>query len=107
MAKKKRKTPGEAAGPGPDPDPSAPSSLPDRRVLERVMRELAAELGGGPAEDSNSPLHRAQMIMYEAFEADDRDEQVARARRALEISPDCADAYVVLAENARSRKEAL
>src|SRR3954454_15984988 len=103
MAKKKRKTPGEAAGP--DSGPLDPSRLPDRRVPERVMRELAAELGGGPAEDSNSPLHRAQMIMYEAFEADDRDEQVALARRALEISPDCADAYVVLAENARSRKE--
>ena len=29
------------------------------------------------------------------------------ARRALEISPDCADAYVLLAENAGSRKEAL
>src|SRR4051812_41692178 len=109
MAKKKRKTSREAAGPGPGPDPGAldPSSLPDRRVLERGMRGLAAELGGGPAEDSDSPLHRAQMLMYEAFEADDRDEHVALARRALEISPDCADAYVVLAENAGSRKEAL
>jgi tetratricopeptide (TPR) repeat protein len=45
--------------------------------------------------------------MYEAFETDDHDQQVAMARRAIEVSPDCADAYVLLAENARTRKEAL
>src|SRR5262249_44406101 len=33
--------------------------------------------------------------------------RVQLAREALEISPDCADAYAVLAEHSHSRKEAL
>ena len=42
--------------------------------------------------------------MYRAFEASDA-KQVELAREALQISPDCADAYVVLAEHAKSLDE--
>jgi tetratricopeptide (TPR) repeat protein len=45
--------------------------------------------------------------MYEAFKLQDPMKRVERARKALEICPDCADAYVVLAENAKNNKEAL
>src|SRR3954454_11858127 len=109
MAKKKRKTPGKSPKPSrrPRPDPFDASGLPDRRALEGLMSEFLKGLGGETGEDRDSPLHQAQMMMYEAFETDDRDEQVAMARRAIEVSPDCADAYVLLAENARTRKEAL
>ena len=41
--------------------------------------------------------------MYRAFEASAA-EQLRLAREALKISPDCADAYVLLAERARRRK---
>ena len=43
--------------------------------------------------------------MYRAFEASGP-QQVRLARQALEISPDCADAYVLLAEHAETADEA-
>ena len=45
--------------------------------------------------------------MYQAFGTPDPEERVKLARQALDLSPDCADAYVLLAEHAKSRKEAL
>jgi tetratricopeptide (TPR) repeat protein len=46
----------------------------------------------------DTPLRRAQDLMYEAWDADEKSERVKLAREAIEMSPDCADAYVVLAE---------
>ena len=59
---------------------------------------------GDIAEDS---LEAAQQIMHDAFGADSPGRQVQLAKQALERSPDCADAYVLLAEHARSLDEAL
>jgi tetratricopeptide (TPR) repeat protein len=54
-----------------------------------------------------TPLERAQEKMYEAWNATGK-RRVKLAEEALEISPDCADAYVLLAEEtARSPEEAL
>jgi tetratricopeptide (TPR) repeat protein len=77
--------------------------LPDRRAMERVMRQLAADLGGEEREET--PLDRAQEVMYRAFEAPEA-EQAHLARQAMEISPDCVDAYVMLAEKAKTAHEA-
>ncbi len=79
--------------------------LPDRRALERSLKGLSRQLFGGS--DVETPLDRAQDLMYEAFGQRDPAVRVKLANKALAISPDCADAYVLLAENARSRKEAL
>src|SRR6185437_3611081 len=46
---------------------------------------------------ANETLFYAQDLMYEAFEARGA-RRVALAREALAISPDCADAYLLLAE---------
>ncbi len=43
-------------------------------------------------------IEAAQEIMYEAWETPARSKRVALARKALKISPWCADAYVLLAE---------
>lgn len=45
-------------------------------------------------------LEKAQDVIYRAFEARGR-RRIQLAREALELSPDCADAYVVLAEESR------
>jgi hypothetical protein len=45
--------------------------------------------------------------MYRAFEQPDQQRRVRLAQDALALCPDCADAYVLLAEHAPSRKEAL
>jgi len=44
-------------------------------------------------------LDRAQELIYGAWEAPNKGERAKLARQALEISPDCADAYVILAED--------
>jgi tetratricopeptide (TPR) repeat protein len=116
MAKKKSQPPGKGPKKGPkrSPRPKAKPKarakaeplpeIPDRRAMEGVMRGF---LGGliGPREET--PLSRAQDLVYKAFEARDPAKRAKLARQALEISPDCADAYTLLAEQARSRKEAL
>ena len=50
----------------------------------------------------------AQQLMYDAWEAPTRQRAVALAKKALSISPDCADAYTFLAEQtAKSVEEAI
>jgi len=109
------------------PKSSAPASPTDfRRANEKMLQnigKLLQEREFGSAEEANtylqsllasggipevepaSPLERAQEVMYEAWEARGS-RRVQLARRAIEISPDCADAYVLLAEMARTPTEA-
>ncbi len=69
------------------------------------MKGLVDSVSGGPKADT--PLARAQEIMYQAFNTTKPAERVKLARKALDVSADCADAYVVLAEHAQNGKEAL
>jgi len=97
MAKKKRKPDKNKRKPA-----QPPRGLPDRRAMESVMQKLVAELQGHAAQDT--PLGQAQTLMYRAFEEPDENRRVRLANDALAICPDCADAYVLLAEHAPSRK---
>ena len=54
---------------------------------------------------SRTPLEEAQELMYEAWDASARRGRVL-AKKALDICPDCADAYVLLAEEAGGPAEA-
>src|SRR4051795_2487404 len=69
--------------------------------MERALHGIVGQA------DPGTPQGQAQELLFEAFEEDDPQRRVERARQALALWPDCADAYVLLAENARSRKEAL
>jgi tetratricopeptide (TPR) repeat protein len=53
-----------------------------------------------------TPLDKAQDLVYDAWESDE-EEAVRLAKEALKISPDCADAYVILAEATEDVKKAL
>ncbi|MGD9681892.1 MAG: hypothetical protein AB7W16_11975 [Candidatus Obscuribacterales bacterium] len=44
-------------------------------------------------------LDKAQMLVYRAFEETSQKKRISMAERALEVSPDCADAYIILAED--------
>ena len=106
MAKKKRQPPKKTPKRPhrPKSHPEATPSLPDRRVLEGLMQKFVRDVGE-PVEET--PLSRAQAVVYQAVEIQDSQKRLELAKQALAISPDCADAYVLLAEAASSRKEAL
>jgi len=101
--------------------------MPDRRGMERTLAEMERFLTAGNFRDldeanvaleekfcgpmaavpstASTPLEKAQDLVYRAFDARGR-RKVQLARKALELSPDCADAYVVLAEQARDPEAA-
>src|SRR5215211_407088 len=73
--------------------------------LENMLREGGGKLPSAPA--PTTPLERAQDLIYEAFETESSRKRVQLAKKALKVSPDCADAYVLLAEeDAGSLEEA-
>ena len=100
------------------PPPRRPGP-PDRRAMERLTAEVQRFTQGslfetledvnealrqrfsGPIDDlpstATTPLEKAQDVIYRAVEARGR-RRIQLARQALELSADCADAYVVLAE---------
>ncbi len=67
------------------------AALPNPMTLEGEWRKL----GAGPEDEA---LGEAQDLVYEAWEAADGRSRYALARRALKISPLCADAWLILAE---------
>lgn len=82
------------------------SKLPDRRAIENIWTELMGEAFDDNNEEITA-LDRAQDIMYDAWETSSRKKRIELAQQALKISADCADAYVLLAqEEARSLTEA-
>ena len=122
--RKPRKQRGQAARSKSSPSPS-PTDF--RRASEKMLQNIGKLLqerefgstqeanaylqdllasGGIPETEPANVLERAQDVMYDAWEA--RGSRRAKlARQALEISPDCADAYVLLAEEtARTPQEA-
>jgi tetratricopeptide (TPR) repeat protein len=81
--------------------PAAPASM-SRGSMESA---LAALFGG--RRSASGPLDEAQQLMYQAWESPSRPRRLELAGKALELSPDCADAYVLLAqERAASPAEA-
>ncbi len=75
---------------------------PDTRSLERAVRELL-----GASSDESSSQGLAQELVELAYAQGDSGARARLAREALRIWPDCAEAYTVLAEDARSSHEAL
>jgi tetratricopeptide (TPR) repeat protein len=108
MAKKKRPSGGKGQPRRQQSSRSpegAPERIPDRRAMEGMMRGMTRSLQGKAGDET--PLDRAQSLMYRAFEEPDEARRLQIAREAIAISPDCADAYVLLAQHARKRKDAL
>ncbi len=69
------------------------------------MEGFMAVIGGRQANDA---IAEAQQIMYDAWDQTSSRARIALAHKALTISPLCADAYILLAEEAaKSRDEAL
>lgn len=67
------------------------------------MEGILAAISGRRGDDS---LAEAQDVMYQAWEQTNPRMRIALARKALEISALCADAYTLLAEQTKSLDEA-
>ena len=65
--------------------------LVSRQVIEAMFSQL------GSTRHSRA-VDEAQEIMFDAWECDDPKRRVALARKALTVSPLCADAFVLLAQ---------
>jgi tetratricopeptide (TPR) repeat protein len=61
-----------------------------RRVARKKPKSLASDERGAQSE--------AQDLIYQAWDARTARESIRLARKALKISPDCADAYVILGD---------
>lgn len=59
-----------------------------------------------PPSAALDPLDEAQSLIYEAWNSQGTHKQEL-ARRALDLSKDCADAFVILAEDAKTKSAAL
>ncbi len=105
--------------------PATPPLAVDRRAMEKTTADLMRLLSTrefDSIDDANAflqqalatgrpltapprtPLEQAQDLMYDAWNATGR-RRVQLAREALALSPDCADAYVLLAEEATTTPE--
>jgi prevent-host-death family protein len=109
-----------------DSDMAAPPMLP---MMDKMMEQVSQALGERefdsldeinaflndllvdgslPELKPETPLQEAQELIYQAWEEPSRKRRIKLAKQALDISADCADAYVLLAEEeARSLKKAI
>jgi tetratricopeptide (TPR) repeat protein len=73
-----------------------------RTALEQLFASLTAR------DVDVDPLSQAQSLMWDAFDEPSKPKRIALAKRALKLSPDCADAYQLLArEAAKTPEEAI
>ncbi len=78
------------------------------RTEEQVKHYLTDLVNSGqplPDIEPETPLEQAQQIAYQAGEAVTRRASVSLAKMALNLSTDCADAYLVLAEKEAANLE--
>jgi len=68
----------------------------------QMIEYFAAQLAASRVSDA---VDVAEEIMFDAWECDDPRKRGSMARKALKASPDCADAYVLLAEETASTPE--
>jgi tetratricopeptide (TPR) repeat protein len=79
----------------------------DPRFAEDTRYMLSELLSDRDTPTLAPEVEEAQELMYDAWESPSPRERVRLARRALKISPDCADAHVLLAqETARTAQQA-
>lgn len=100
MAKKKSN---RKSGPSPRRKTDDVLEVSDRRMMEAILRQMMGGAAGGPEPDT--PLGRAQQVLDQAYHEPSPQKRIELAQQALAISPDCADAYTLLAEHASSRKD--
>jgi len=80
----------------------------DFKDIEEAKKFLNENFVGAnpPSAPTRTPMEKAQELAYQAFEARGR-MQKQLAKKALAVWPDCADAYVVMAERCSDTDKAV
>ena len=97
----------DAASQRPAPAPAGPQTTPAALGPMRsgtVEQRVVAALRTG---DRSTAFVKACLLMKQAFEHPDVDQQLDLGRQALAFSPDLADLYVALTALVRARREGL
>ncbi|SMB98243.1 ST7 protein [Thermanaeromonas toyohensis ToBE] len=75
--------------------------------MNKFLEQVMTPEGKIPLSRERTPEEKAQDLIYDAWEMEDKKSRIRLAEQALELWPDCADAYVILAEDkAKSLEEA-
>ncbi len=94
------------------------NKMPDKRTMEKMNADLSRLIEGKnfesdkdlkaflngmvgksiPETVSKSAVDKAQDLVYEAWDTEDKKMRITIAKKALVVSSDCADAYNLLAE---------
>ena len=87
------------------PPKSTPISAKDGPITRELIEAMLSQIVASRTGDS---VDEAQQIMFDAWECETPKRRIALARKALKVSADCADAYLLLADEwAPSAKAAL
>jgi tetratricopeptide (TPR) repeat protein len=78
------------------PDEEGETPFFDRRMMEGQLAAMTGQMGESFLDDPQ--LRQAQELMYQAWEERNPARRISLAHEALTVSPDCTDAYVLLAE---------
>jgi tetratricopeptide (TPR) repeat protein len=76
-----------------------------KEELEKYVQSLVGKSFDELPTPEPTPRDKAQDLIYDAWEEKSDKRRAEMARQALELWPDCADAYCLLAETAKSMKE--
>lgn len=123
--RKRNKQEAEAFVPDDDELPLAFDPVQMQRLMDDLQRFIAQQEFDSPEEldaflaefmasdkpippfKPRTPLEKAQAVIYDAWEAETPQKRARLARKALSLSKDCADAYVLLGNDADDAAEAL
>ncbi len=72
--------------------------------LNAYLQEITGD-GTVPTWSPDGPLEKAQELVYQALETKDKRARLRLVMRAIQVCPDCSDAYVFLAEEAAETTE--
>jgi ST7 protein len=76
------------------------------KTVAKPSELIAALLSQLEASRTSDAVDQAQEIMFDAWDCDDAKRRLALARKALKVSADCADAYLLLAQEAAPTPQA-
>ena len=103
----KRRKSGELRASIPQETNRKTKSSSSRGAPRSKSPSLRARIPAGAASRRLSPFERACELALKAMQSRDPDRQIELAQQALELSEDCADAYVLLSRYVEGPRQAL